>query len=310
MHLLGGRRHVMDSSPPGASKKRAEAFGEFFSSKIRLLRESLDAEASQKEVLLGDTGGFIHRSHDVLQSFSPISPTEVMQLTSKSPTKSCELDPLPCCLLKRVLHPPGPAIADIVNMSLSQGSFPLPLKEAIITPVLKKTSLDPVVLSNYRPVAGLSFPSKTIERVVLCIFYRHLETNGLFPVRQSAYRVNHSTETALLEVSNGVLRAIDDGDSCTLLFLDMSSAFDTVDHDLLIKRLEQQCGFSGTVLKWCKDYLTDRSQAVVIGDTFSSSFSLRYGVPQGSILGPVLFLIHTSSVSHIVASHTGVEEHH
>lgn len=144
---------------------------------------------------------------------------------------------------------------------------------------LKKPPLDPEVLANCRPVSGLSFLSKTIEKVVLSNLIRHLESNRLFPQRQSAYRTNHSTETALLEVTNGVLRANINGDSCALLFLDISSVFDTVDHQLLIQMLERRCGLSGAVLKRCSNYLTGRSQSVIVGDALSTSSSLLYGVP-------------------------------
>ena len=131
----------------------------------------------------------------------------------------------------------------------------------------------------------------------------------MFLNRQSAYRANHSTETVLLEVSNSVLRAIDDGDSCALPFFDMSSAFDIVDHSLLIRMLEQICSLRGTALKRCSDYLTNRSQSVIVGESVSNSYPLCYGVPQGSNLDQVLFLIYTISVSNVVANHAGVDEH-
>lgn len=118
---LVGRHRVKESPPLEASLKRAEAFNEFFSSKIRILRETVDAEALRLLAPPDDPNVLSPRAPDQLQFFPPVSSAEVIRLILQSPTKSCRLDPLPCSLLKRTVHIIGPAIAEIVNMSLSTG---------------------------------------------------------------------------------------------------------------------------------------------------------------------------------------------
>ena len=131
----------------------------------------------------------------------------------------------------------GP-ITDIINLSLSTGAFPSSLKHGIITPLLKKKPiLDRYVLSNFRPVSNLSFLSKLIERAVLMLLIEHLSKFSLLPVHQSAYRANHSTETALLSLFDDLLTTADQKDASALVLLDLSVAFDTIDHQILLERL-------------------------------------------------------------------------
>lgn len=146
MNQLIGWCRATESLHLGTSKKRPEAFGEFFSSKIRLLRESLEAEASLKEVSLGDTDAIINFFPELLQPSSPFTLYEVKNLITESPTTTCKLDPLPCDVLKRFLHTLDPAIVDIVNISLFNGVFPPPKSRAVVILVMKKNSDDPEVL--------------------------------------------------------------------------------------------------------------------------------------------------------------------
>ena len=152
----------------------------------------------------------------------------------------------------------------IINNSLSTGSFPTIFKQALVTPLLKKPSLDPNILKNYRPISNLSFLSKITEKVVLKQLTDYLNCNNLFPKQQSAYRPSHSTETALLKVSNDILQALDSGNISVLSFLDLSAAFDTIDHSILLKRLSFSYGINGTALAWISSYLSNRSQKVMV----------------------------------------------
>ena len=121
-------------------------------------------------------------------------------------------------------------------------------KQAIVTPLLKKSGLDPNDLKNFRPVSNLPFISKILEKVVLTRqLQKHLSENELFEIKQSAYRKNHCTETALLSVVDGFLRNVDDRLVSVLALLDPSAAFDTLDHSILLQRLETTFGISGTV---------------------------------------------------------------
>jgi hypothetical protein len=151
-----------------------------------------------------------------------VSTAEVTKLIESSPVKSCSLDPLPTQLLKKCLVVLVGPITDIINLSLSTGAFPSSLKHGIITPLLKKPTLDRNVLSNFRPVSNLSFLSKLIQRAVLMLLTEHLSKFSLLPVHQSAYRANHSTETALLYLFDDLLTTADQKDATCPLLLTQS----------------------------------------------------------------------------------------
>ena len=120
---------------------------------------------------------------------------------------------------------------------------------------------------------------------------------------QSAYRAQHSTETALLRVKNDILHGIDNRQVVALVLLDLSAAFDTVDHNILLKRLEQVFGLKVLVLKWVQSYLSNRTQYVSIYEAISEVVCLLFGVPQGSVLGPLLFVLHTHPMGNIARRH-------
>ena len=161
-------------------------------------------------------------------------------------------------------------------------------KEANVQPNLKKAGLDENVLKNFRPVSNLQFLSKVLEKLSLKQFMEHLDRNDLSEMYQSAYKALHSTETALLKVSSDILEKLDNKNVCVMSLLDLSAAFDTIDHEILLKRLEITYGISGTVLLWFRSYLTGRVQSVKIGTAKSKQTPLTFAVPQGSVLGPVL----------------------
>jgi hypothetical protein len=150
------------------------------------------------------------------------------------------------------------------NFSLTTGIVPTLFKEAVIKPLIKKHNLDPEMLSNYRPVSNLLYLSKILERVVADQLKAYLDVNELHVKCQSAYRNGHSTETALLRVLNDLLSMIDGGDAALLVLLDLSVAFDTIDHDLLLDRLQNNLGLDSVVLSWFWFYSHDRLQRVLV----------------------------------------------
>ena len=193
-------------------------------------------------------------------------------------------------------------ITHLINRSLATATVPLNLKVAAITPILKKPGLDNAIHSNYRPISNLAFVGKLLEKVVVAQLQSHLERHNLFKPLQSGFRTYHSTETALLKVLNDLLLASDSGAHSILVLLDLSAAFDTMCHSTLISRLSA-IGITGAALQWLTSYLCDRQQFVKIGKNRSRSVSVSHGVPQGSVLGPLLFLIYLLPLGQIIRQH-------
>jgi hypothetical protein len=225
-----------------------------------------------------------------------------------SPPKTCVLDPLPTQVLLDVVDVLLPFIWVMCNASLREGQLPASQKVAVVTPILKKQNADPDDLRNYRPISNLTFISKVIERLVAEQITRHLLEANLMPPLQSAYRSHHSTETALMKVMSDILDAADLSQVTLLGLLDLSAAFDTVDHSILLQRLHTSFGVDGVVLGWIRSFLSGRTQAVVYRGVTSGYTALRCGVPQGSVLGPLLFLLYTADVASIALRH-GVSVH-
>ncbi len=166
------------------------------------------------------------------------------------------------------------------------------LKHASVTPLLKKQNIDVSDLGNFRPISNLPFISKILERVVFTQLHSFLKFNSLYETFQSGFRKLHSTESALLKVTNDIMLATDNGSAVALVLLDLSSAFDMVDHTILISRLENLVGIRDTVLKWFQSFLNNRKFSIHIGKHTSSAAHLSCGVPQGSILSPTLFSLY------------------
>ncbi len=193
--------------------------------------------------------------------------------------------------LRRFLTLIGPSILSILNNSLSSGVVPASFKHAVIQPLLKKNGLDPFNMSNFRPISKLSFISKVLEKNVLGQLNDLLKRNNIFDRFQSGFRAGHSTapraEQSILRVSNDIFRGVESGSRVDLLLLDLTAAFDTVDHDILVACLKNHISFQGLALNWFSSYLEDRTFSVSLGDYSSSTAPLVCGAPQGSIMGPI-----------------------
>ncbi|XP_053104853.1 leucine-rich repeat-containing protein 39 isoform X1 [Hemicordylus capensis] len=173
------------------------------------------------------------------------------------------------------------------------------LKEAIIRPLLKKPTLDPSELSNYRPVSNPLCLGKVIERVVASQLQTVLEEMDYLDPFQTGFRVGYGVETALVSLMDDLQLAIDRGCVTLLVLLDLLAAFDTIDHSILLDRL-RGLGVGGTALQWFRSYLSGRFQMVSLGDCCSSKSELLYGVPQGSVLSPMLFNIYMKPLGEII----------
>ena len=284
----------------------ATAFSEFFIDKIIKIRNAISHDSlvytfnSIRDNILPDLPD---HTGSTLDSFSPATEHEIQLLVMKSPSSSCDLDPVPTSLLKDCLPSFLPHLTRIVNLSLQNCEIPTSLKRAIVRPLLKKASLDPEILKNYRPISNLSFISKLTERLVAKRINTYLTTHALLDKYQSAYRMFHSTESALLRVQSDILAEMDKRKMVALAMLDLSAAFDTIDHSVLIKRLHTKFGICGDALCWIESYLSNRFQCVVINGLSSSDATLGYGVPQGSVLGPLLFTLYVTPLASIATKH-------
>uniref|UniRef100_A0A8C1UV32 Reverse transcriptase domain-containing protein n=1 Tax=Cyprinus carpio TaxID=7962 RepID=A0A8C1UV32_CYPCA len=207
----------------------------------------------------------------------------------KLKASTSRVDRIPSCLFKSCFDSLSPVVLRIINNSLCTGVVPAALKTAAVTPVPKTNNMDFNNLNKFRPISNLPFLGKILEQTVASQLFSHLSSNDLFEPFQSGFRKLHSTETALVKVTNDLLMASDSGRLSILILLDLSAAFDTIDHSILITRLETIFGVSDSALKWFKSYLSDRKQFVAMGDCKSEVGVVHCGVPQGSVLGPLLF---------------------
>ena len=224
-------------------------------------------------------------------------------LLLSAPCKSSDLDPLLTGLVKDCIDLLVTPVVSIVNLSLSEGCFPTHFKSALVSPLLKKPTLNRGDMKNYQPVSNLSFLSKIFEKVVASRLNSHINSSHTSNDYQSAYKKFHSTTTALLKIHNDIFSSMDDGRVTALTLLDLSAAFDTIDHTILLRRLGNWFGVSGKALDWFKSYLTGRSQRIKLGNCLSSRSDLSFGVPQGSVLGPLLFTLYTTPLSSLVSGH-------
>ena len=274
--------------------------------KVQLLHAALKTSPCPRPDM--DTSGYITKGsgpinpRQELTMLTPATQKEVSNLLKKSAHKTCGLDPIPTQLLKKCSSVTIPVLTNIINKTLKEG-MPTAMRVASVTPILKKPHLDAEVLKNYRPISNLSFVSKLTKKIVAERLISHLQNKNLQEPLQSAYRKHCSTETALLKVQDDILENLDKRKGVVLLLLDLSAAFDTVDHGTLINTLENEVGVTGECLAWIQSYLEERQHRVIINNSRSDSRTLKCGVPQGSVLGPLLFSIYTIPLAAIMRKH-------
>jgi len=284
--------------PPCDDKlELANKMGSYFIKKIADIGTKLDVMAQDlaTEPPLSHSSSLITK----FSKFTALSELEVRKLIESSAKKSCLLDPMPTSLVYNCIDVLLPVITKMINLSMVDGVFADAWKCALVKPLLKKAGLDPL-LGNYRPISNLPYISKLTEKAVYNQLHSHMIDNCVYPEMQSSYRKGHSTETALLRVVNDILMKMNSQEVTLLVLLDLSAAFDTVNHDLLENRLNEEIGISDVALSWFKSYLRNRMQKVGIDGMISNPFDLTCGVPQGSCLGPILFIIYASKLFKII----------
>ena len=268
------------------SQAIAEIFCEHFSN---ISKDYLDVNNTHQEI--DDHQNVYNMTLSTSNPFviPPISKDFVLkQLTSLQLKKSTGLDNIS----SKILRIAAPIIAGhltrIINTSITECNFPSVWKTAKIIPIYKKG--DPTKLTNYRPISILSTLSKILERHVANSLYTYINKTNLLHTNQSGFRAGHSCETALLKITQDWYTSLNNKEVTGVVFLDFSKAFDLVNHNLLLEKLSMY-NFSSEAIAWFCNYLNDRKSSVFFNSCLSMKREFSSGVPQGSILGPILFLI-------------------
>ena len=269
----------------------------YFIEKVRLLRNSINAIDHDPLYKLRDS----MKDRNCSLLFKAVHPKEVKKIICKlRNSNSTGVDDIDTKTIKLIATDVLPALTHIINLSIAQSEFPSIWKLAKVIPLLKKG--DPLTPKNYRPVALLPMFSKILERVVFNQLVQYLDSHGLLHPNHHGSRHDHSTATALIQMYDQWTEEVEKGNMVGVMMIDLSAAFDMVDHPLLLQKL-QLFGLEDDALSWVRSYISGRSQSVIVDGCMSPPLAIDCGVPQGSILGPLMYIIFTNDIPDLAHDH-------
>ena len=264
----------------------AEAFGDFFGRIGRDISTAIEASPVHPNQ-------FLQGNYPDYLSFNLATEAEISAILSSMRNSCAGHDAIRPLIVKENADSLVPPITHIINLSMIQGSVPDQFKIAQITPVHKAGNTD--LINNYRPISVLTVLSKVLEKVVCKRLVSFFDAHSVLSNSQFGFRRKHSCELPLILATEFIRKALDDGDHVIAVFLDLRKAFDVVSHQILLGKLAHY-GIRGTTLQWMTSYLNTRVQSVKISGSTSSQKIVTHGVPQGSVLGPLLFLAYVNDL--------------
>eukprot|EP00666_Eupelagonemidae_sp_cell4sb_P017970 gene17970-biopygen36721 len=283
-------RKRKSNAQPGCS---ADKCGEAFLHKIERIREPLLSHPLRVPT---------RRNIPLMSEFMEVTEREVREAIERDKgTKSVGVDEIPMSILKRVGPELAPEIAAIATACVKAGKWPEQWKKAEIVPIWKNkgNQQDPLF---YRPISMLPAIARLVERVLAEQLKAHIALHAVLPAFQHGFRARHSTETALIHLIDGIATGVDDGDVVLVASMDLAGAFDTLDRGVLTRKLEEVCGIAGNAKALIQDYLEGRMQRVRKCEEIGGWKENPWGVPQGSVLGPLLFSLYCADMGEAVRS--------